>query len=69
MKNLIRILVLLPLLSACNQDVDTHFKAHSDTKTIEKSETALSDEVQPAYQPGDDIPATAYIEHDEIYNP
>lgn len=69
MKTLFKILALLPLLTACNQDADTHFKASSDTNTIKNSETALSDKAQPAYQPGDEIPATAYIEHDEIYNP
>jgi hypothetical protein len=70
MKNLFKMLALLPLLSACNHDADTHFGADSENnKSTTKSESASPEDTQPAYQPGDEIPATAYIEHGEVYNP
>ncbi|ABG39996.1 conserved hypothetical protein [Paraglaciecola sp. T6c] len=59
---------LLPFLLACSPSPQEEAKSGNKAETIVVQATSNEADAYP-YNEGDDIPAMAYIEHKEIYNP
>lgn len=73
MRNYVLPYVVLSVLiigtTACKNEKNVTTQANEEAVATHAVNTlAQTKNEQPAYQPGDDIPAMAYIEHDEVYN-